>query len=144
MMKNILFYIFIYIFIVGCNGGNNGVGTCPDYYLDIEAPNLEMDDNGYYHMNYLPQYIQTFTTLDANTGSINEYQKVKWISNRQEFVEGYWVNCVNQNSYTDNDGVAHTVLSIWQDFVGDTITIYCGYDDNCNIQYVDSLEVIID
>ena len=141
MIKNILFYIFIYIFIVGCSDGN--IGTCPGYYIDLEAPNLEMDDNGYYHISYLPQYIQTFTTLEASTGSTNEYQKVAWIANREILIEGYWTNLVNGSSYTDEEGVAKTVLSIWQEFVGDTVTIYCGYDDNCNIHYVDSLEVII-
>ena len=60
MVKNMMVYIFIYIFIVGCGGGTE---TCSGYYIDLEAPNLEMDDNGYYHISYLPQYIQTFTTL---------------------------------------------------------------------------------
>jgi len=102
-----------------------------------------MDNNGYYHMTYLSQYIQTFTVLEAMTGSNNEYQKVSWIADKEVMVEGYWTNCVNGNSYTDGEGIAKTVLSTWQELVGDTIKIYCGYDDNCSIQYIDSLEVIV-
>jgi len=141
MVKNMMFYIFIYIFIVGCSNDLNQ--TCPGYYLDMEAPSLNIDENGYYHMTFLNDYGQTFTTLEANTGSIDEYQKVVWITNREILIDGYWTNLVNGNSYTDEEGIAHTALSIWEQFVGDTIKIYCGYDDNCSIHYVDSLEVIV-
>jgi len=140
MVKKVMVYIFIYIFIVGCS---DNIGSCSDCYLEIEAPSLEIDNNGYYHMTHLSQYNQTFTTLDANTGSINEHQKVAWIANKEIYIQGYWTNLVNQNSYTDSDGIAHTVLSIWEQFIGDTIMIYAGYTDNCNIHHVDSLGVII-
>ena len=55
-----------------------------------------------------------------------------------------WVNAVNQSAYTDDEGRGHTVLSAWEEFIGDTVKIYCGYHDECNIHYVDSLEVIIE
>ena len=141
MVKKVMFYIFIYIFIVGCS---DNIGSCSDCYLEIEAPSLEIDNNGYYHMNHLSQYNQTFTTLDANTGSINEHQKVAWIANKEIYINGYWTNLVNQNSYTDNNGIAHTVLSVWEQFIGDTIKVYSGYHDNCNIHHVDSLEVVVE
>ena len=141
MVKKVMFYIFIYIFIVGCDNI-----ICDDCYLEIEAPSLQMDYNGYYHMEFDGSGFsnQTFTTLNANTGYINEYQKVAWITNREIYIDGYWTNLVNQNSYTNNDGVAHTVLAVWEQFIGDTIMVYAGYHDNCNIHHLDSLEVIID
>tara|TARA_R100000008_G_scaffold82476_1_gene66795 strand:- start:8 stop:430 length:423 start_codon:yes stop_codon:yes gene_type:complete len=139
MVKKVMVYIFIYIFIVGCS---NGI-TCDDCYLEVEAPSLETDDNGYYHMNYLSQYNQTFTTLDASTGSINKHQKVVWITNKEIYISGYWTNLINQNSYTDANGIAHSVLSVWEQFIGDTIKVYAGYYDNCNIHHIDSLGVII-
>ena len=55
-----------------------------------------------------------------------------------------WANLVNSSSYTDEEGYARTVLGVWEIFVGDTITIYAGYTDDCDIQYIDSLKVVID
>ena len=140
MIKNILKYIFIYILLVGCESPL----VCEDCYLDISAPDLQMDGNGYYHMNFLDSYIQTFSTLEAKTGITDYNQKVKWISNKEIMIAGHWTNLVNGSSYTDSDGKAYTVLGVWENFTGDTIKVYSGYTDNCNIQHVDSLEVVID
>ena len=141
MVKKVMFYIFIYIFIVGCSNDL----ICDDCYLEIEAPSLQIDDNGYHHVMFDGSFLsnQTFTTLNANTGYVNEHQKVVWISNREIYISGYWTNLVNQNSYTNDNGIAHTVLAVWEQFIGDTIMIYAGYTDNCNIHHVDSLGVII-
>ena len=140
MVKNTLKYIFIYILLVGCESPL----TCEDCYIDITAPDLQIDENGYYHMEFLNSYVQTFSTLEAETGIIDYTQKVKWISDTEIFISGYWIPLVNQFSYTDNDGKAYTVLGVWENFIGDTIKIYSGYTDNCNILHIDSLEVIID
>ena len=141
MVKNIILYIFIYVICVGCETPL----TCHDCYLDISAPELEIDENGYYHLQFLNDYNQTFSTLKADTGI--KQQKVKWLSNREINIQYHntdnWTNLVNQNSYTDDDGIAYTVLGVWKNFVGDTIKVYCGYTNNCSINYVDSLEVII-
>jgi hypothetical protein len=139
MIKNILKYIFIYILLVGCESPL----VCEDCYLDISAPDLQMDGNGYYHMNFLDSYIQTFSTLEAKTGITDYNQKVKWVSNKEILIAGYWTNLVNGSSYTDSDGKAYTVLGVWDNFIGDTIKVYSGYTDNCNILHVDSLEVVI-
>ena len=140
MVKNILKYIFIYILLVGCESPL----VCEDCYLDINAPDLEMDENGYYHMEFLNSYVQTFSTLEVKTGITKYNQKVKWLSNKEILIAGYWTSLVNQSSYTNNDGKAYTVLGVWENFIGDTIKVYSGYTDNCNILHVDSLEVIID
>jgi hypothetical protein len=138
MVKNIIWYIFMYILCVGCDTRY----TCEDCYLDISAPSLEMDENGYYHMEWLDGYVQTFSTLTAETGL--DYQKVKWISNKEINIQDNWTNLVNTSSYTDDEGVAHTVLGVWEQFVGDTIKVYSGYSNNCDILYIDSLEVVVD
>ncbi len=145
MVKNIIKYIFIYILLVGCDS-NSVLGTCDsNCYLDVSAPNLEIDDNNYYHMTFLDSYIQTFTTLTAETGPDNDYEKVAWLSNKEIHMgNGEWANLVNSDTYTDEDGYAHTVLGVWEIFVGDTITVYVGYTDRCDIQHVDSLKVVID
>ena len=141
MVRNILKYIFIYILLVGCESPL----VCEDCNLSITAPDLDMDENGYYHMEFLNSYSQTFTTLEAETGITNYNQKVNWLSNKEILIAGYWTNLVNKSSYTDeSDGKAYTVLSAWEIFIGDTIKVYSVYTDNCNINHIDSLEVIVD
>ena len=140
MVKKIISYIFIYILLVGCESPL----VFEDCYLDIKAPDLTLDSNGYYHITFLDGYVQTFSTLKAETGITTYNQKVKWISNKEILIAGHWTNLVNGNSYTDDDGEAYTVFSVWENFIGDTATVYSGYTDNCNIQHIDSLKVVID
>ena len=55
-------------------------------------------------------------------------------SNREVNIQHYgqdnWIDLVNSSSYTDDEGVAHTVLGVWEQFVGDTIKVYSGYSNN--------------
>ena len=141
MVKNLLMYIFIYTLLIGCN---SPLVCEEDCYLNIKAPDLQADDNGYYHMEFLDFYIQTFSTLEAETGITDYNQKVNWVSNKEILISDYWTDLVNQSSYTDEDGKAYTVLGVWENFIGDTVKVYSGYTDNCNILHVDSLEVVID
>ena len=147
MVKKTFLYIFIYTLLVGCDTqsiltnetSEECVSNC---YLEISAPSLQIDENGYYHMEWLEGYNQTFSTLDANTGS-DVITKVMWDSDSGINYSGYWVSSVNPASYT-NDGVAHTVLSAWEEQIGDTLTIYAGYMDECGIEYIDSIKVVVD
>ena len=150
MVKNFFLVIFISILIIGCD---NQI-IAPEleeevieedeisYYLDLESY-LEEDENGYYHMEYLEDWNQTFTTLTAMTGSYNRYQRVAWISNKEIWMGNQWINLINSDSYTDENGEAHSVLGVWEEFIGDTIKVYAGYNDEYNNHYLDSLEVII-
>jgi hypothetical protein len=142
MVKNVIKYIFIYIICIGCE---SSVTCLDDCYIDVSAPSLEMDENGYYHIEFLDDYIQTFSTLKVNTGV--EQQKINWVSDTEINItyngQDNWTNIVNGHSYTDNEGVAYTVIGIWKELTGDTIKVYCGYVSECNIQYIDSLGVII-
>ena len=140
MVKNILKYIFIYILLVGCESPL----VCEGCYLNVEASSLQIDENGYYHMEFLDSYVQTFSTLEAKTGIISYNQKINWVSNKEILIAGYWTNLVNGSSYTDEEGKAYTVLGVWENFIGDTVKIYSGYTDNCDILHVDSLEVVIE
>jgi len=152
MVKKLFTYIFIYTLLVGCDTQNplsNNICES-DCFLDIEAPSLQIDDNGYYHIEWLEGYIQTFSTLDANTGS-NEIQKVYWSTECQHRISSpvpdillpASVSCVNPASYTD-DGIAHTVLAVWEEMIGDTIIVYAGYNDECGVEYIDSIRIIIE
>jgi hypothetical protein len=147
MVKKTFLYIFIYTLLVGCDTqsiltnetSEECVSNC---YLKVSAPSLQIDENGYYHVEWLEGYNQTFSTLDANTGS-DVITKVMWDSDSGINYSGYWVSSVNPASYTNN-GVAHTVLSAWEEQIGDTLTIYAGYMDECGIEYIDSIKVVVD
>ena len=142
MVKKLFMYIFIYTLLVGCDTliSNNECDT--DCYLEVESTDLQIDDNGYYHMEWLEGYTQTFSTLDANTGS-DEIVKVMWSSDSGINYNGYWVSSVNPASYTDN-GIAHTVLAAWEEQIGDTLTVYAQYQDECDIEYLDLIKVVIE
>ena len=143
MVRKSILYIFIYTLLVGCNTQNPLNSECDtDCYLEVEAPDLQIDGNGYYHMEWLEGYTQTFSTLDANTGS-DVIIKVLWESDSGINYSGYWVSSVNHASYTNN-GVAHTVLSVWEEQIGDTLIVYAQYQDECGIEYVDSIRVVIE
>ena len=85
MMKNILNYIFIYILLVGCESPL----VCEGCYLDIKAPDLTLDDNGYYHLTINRnkwQTIHRFSGLvtDENDNPL-DVVRFDWTSNL------YWV-----------------------------------------------------
>ena len=139
-IKSIFWVIFTYILLTGCEDVIQN--KCySNHYLEIDAQNLS-NNNGYYNLEFLDGSNQTFTTIRAKTDSKNEYQKLSWISDKEIFIGDVWINLVNKASYTNDDGNAFTVLAVWEEFIGDTITVYCGYEDNC-FSFIDSLKVIV-
>ena len=144
MTRNIIIYIFIYIFVIGCssdgifNQNDSGCGGT----LEVSAPSLEVDGNGYYHIDFLQGYVQTFSTLKTSVGYDGE--KVGWISNKEVLVGNTWTNCIDAASYSDSNGNAYGVLSVWEGLVGDTITVYVGYTDDCSEDFTDSIYIIVD
>ena len=62
MVKKTFLYIFIYTLLIGCKTQNPlSNSECEsDFTMNIEAPELEMDENGYYHIEWLEGYNQTF------------------------------------------------------------------------------------
>ena len=153
MVKKYILYIFIYILTIGCHTlmGPEEVEIWPtqesecisNYELVVEAPNLLKDEAGYYYIEYLEGYEQTFTTLSAETGSVNFSQKVFWGTESGIYYMSNWVSSVNHTSYTGEDGIANTVLAVWEEQIGDTIIVYAGYEDNCGIEYHDNIGVIV-
>ena len=148
MVKNLIIYIFIYTLLVGCDGESvskimtNSVCES-DCFLEIEAPDLQIDNNGYYHIEWLEGYTQTFTTLDAKTGSDN-YHRVSWYSDSGVTYQEEFISCVNPASYTnENDGIAHTVLSVWESMIGDTLIIQAGYTDDCDNWFRKEIKVVV-
>ncbi len=63
MLKNIIRYIFIYtlyVLFVGCESILTTNDSCDYCYLELEAPDLSIDENGVYHLDYNDGAIQTF------------------------------------------------------------------------------------
>ena len=145
MVKKTFLYIFIYTLLIGCNTQNPLGSECEsNCYLEISAPSLELDENGYYHIEWLNGYTQTFSTLQAKTNSGEKIYKVQWGSDLGVIYAGEFISSVNSASYTNENGIANTVLSVWEVMVDDTITIYSGYYDECNYEYFDSMKVVVD
>lgn len=115
---------------------------CNNYYININTY-LDIDSNNYYYLEFINGHIQTFTTFTVNTGSINFYQKIRFLSNKEKYANGIWTNVIDSHSYTNENGQAYGVIGVWEDFIGDTIKVYAGYTDECYNNYVDSLDVII-
>ena len=154
MVRKSINHIFIYIISLICIGcesnilGNNFEGCTNDCVLEMDAQDLELDSNGFYHLNMIDGYVQTFTTLSAFTNAqSDEIYKVRFQSNKEINIEWMgtdnWTNLIYSNSYTDDDGYAYGVLGVYEEFVGDTITIYTGYEDNCYNPHFDSLKVVV-
>ena len=143
IIGNFILYIFIYTLSIGCDSDNVLNCDCEaNYFLDVEAPNLQEDENGYYHIEWLEGYVQTFTTLDANT-NIDGYHRISWDSDLGIMYDGEFISCVNGYSYS-NGGVAHTTMAVWEGMIGDTITVYARYIDWCNFDNIDSIKVVVD
>jgi|TARA_B100000085_G_C18182011_1_gene365984 hypothetical protein len=145
MLKKILSFIFIYIFMVGCETTIYAPSECTECILELSIPNLSKDLNGYYRLNWLDGNLQTFARVEADVG--NSYESVGWTSDTY-FNGCTWGYCepvsiVNESSYSDMDGIAYTLIGIYEDNIGDTAMIYCGYY-RMGKQYLDSLGVIID
>jgi len=148
MVKNLFSVIFISVLIISCDS-QIVIGNDEDEYLEdeiqyyIDVTSYLPSEKGYYEMKYLNGYNQTFTTLTTETGSNDKIQYVEWMADKQILIGGIWTNIINSNSYTDDIGEAHTVLSAWPEFIGDTIRVYAGYYDEYFNHHVDSLKVII-
>ena len=144
MLKNMISYIFIYMLLVGCESVFQSE-ECSNCTLELSTE-LMVDENGYHHLEWIEGYQQTFTRLDAYVG--NDYEFVSWVSDTRFCIE--WMgteecnDVVNGSSYSGEDGIASTIMGIHEIHIGDTIKVYCGYTDNYDTQYLNSLEVIID
>ena len=151
MLKKMINHIFIYIILcvlfVGCdNNLFSPTDECTNCYLELEAPNLPMDENGIYHLDYNDGAIQSYTQLKAYVGYEMEY--LGWTTNIS-FEGCTWDYCedipiVNGASYSNEDGYAYTMLGVYEGNIGDIATIWVGYYDNYGKQWLDSIKVIID
>ena len=146
MIENIIKYIFIYtigILLVGCDN-QTAVESCDYCHLNIET-NLPMDENGIYQLDFNNDEIQTFTQLRAFVGYEMEY--VGWTTN-VTFEGCTWDYCedvpvVNGSGYSLSDGYAYQMMGVMEENIGQTATIWVGYYDEYENQWLDSIKVKI-
>ena len=151
MLKKMIKHIFIYttlcVLFVGCD--NDIFGTtneCSYCNLELEAPDLPMDKNGIYHLDYDENEIQTFTKLRAYVGYEMEY--LGWTTD-VTFEGCTWGYCedvpiVNGASYTDDDGYGYQMVGVYEGNIGDIATIWVGYYDEYGNQWLDNIRIMID
>ena len=147
-MKNIIKYIFIYtigMLFVGCNNPMS-TDSCDYCQLEVEAPDLQMDENGIYHLNFDNNQIQTFTQLRAYVGYEMEY--VGWVTN-VTFEGCTWDYCedvpvVNGSGYSSGDGYSYQMMGVYEENIGQIATIWVVYYDEYDNQWLNSIRIMID
>ena len=150
MLKNIIKYIFIYtigILFVGCD--NNPMESSQDFcdycHLELEAPDLPMDENGVYDLDFDNESLQTLTRLRAYVGYEMEY--TGWTTN-VTFEGCTWDYCedvpvVNGSSYSSDDGYAYQMMGVMEENIGQIATIWVVYYDEYDNQWLDNIRIQI-
>ena len=150
MLKKIINHIFIYISLmicIGCEGNMTGINeSCSDCVLELNIPELSKDKNNFYHLEFDEEHIQTFAQLEAYVGI--GYAYIGWYSDTEHCIEMWdYIVCsdvVNPASYSGSDGYSHQILGVYPEHIGDTIIVQCGYYDDYGVQYLNTLEIIVD
>lgn len=147
MTRKLISYIFIYVLLTGCDGVFSPMepveSECEsDFEMEVTS-DLVIDENGYYHIEWLEGYNQTFATLTAVT-NLQGFNRIYWSCDSGIEHMGEWVQCINGVSYTDeHTGIARQTMGVWEEMIGDTITVYTGYEDFCDNQYIEITEIIV-
>ena len=138
-MKRLL--LLLSLFIIGCSDKLEPAPDCGGCGLEVHASNLQMDSDGSYKLEYNQDLTQTYAMLDART-DCGWSQHLQWETDYQyQITEGQWTSLVNPGSMTDENGDAHVMFSAWEDFIGYTVTVQCGYTDECGVHYLESIKI---
>ena len=137
-MKGLL---LIGLFLIGCSDNFEPAPDCNDCGLELYASNLQMESDGSYKLEYNQDLTQTYTMLGATT-DCGWSQHLQWETDYQyQITEGQWTSLVNPGSISDENGDAHVMFSAWEDFIGYTVTVQCGYTDECGVHYLESIKI---
>ena len=142
MIRNLISYIFIYVLLIGCESNILAPSECEsDFEMELTS-DLVIDENGYYHIEWLEGYNQTFATLEVIT-NIEGYNRIYWSCDSGIEYGDEFISCVNGVSYTSN-GIAKQTMAVWEEMVGDTLTIHSGFEDWCYTQHVRFIKIVVD
>lgn len=129
MINKILDYLVL-IFIIGTMMVLSSCSVTDDEFL-FDEPTLEldgrlqMDNNGYYHLELRQDVHQTIHTISGVVGNHEYYEpmKVEWESNLEWYLQDeVSVATSNQASYVVN-GLVNNVIGPVKTMVGDTLIL---------------------
>ena len=121
------------------------------YDLQVYAETLGKDDNGFYTFDLITEGISyaqvSRTRIVANTNNPN-IQKVSFLSGSWEYRfagSNHDVPLVNGASYTNDESLAYTWISIPKSMVGDTVYVMVKYFDEYEwVNYDKTIGVIVE
>ena len=141
------------LFLTGCVDVVPPLGPPPGTIYNFELNlGLEQDSNGYYHLPMIQEgeySTQSFYTLKVETNNYYNPQMVYWICDTYYEFEhmGFeqQAEILNENSYTNSDGTATTILGPHMEQVGDTVSVLVGYTDSHTFEcYALDFKIILD
>ena len=133
-------FLIVGLLVIGCSDFNPMASD--DCGCGLEITSTLPEDNGIYELEYNADLAQTYSILDAST-ECGWSQHIQWDSDYQYQIQGEWISLVNPASMSDEDGNAKIVFAVWEDFIGDTITIYGGYTDEHDHHFINSVRIKI-
>ena len=137
-MQRLLFLIGL--LVIGCSNPIMSDVSEEDCECVFDITSTLPSIDGIYQLEFNNNLQQTYSVLDIST-ECGWAQHIMWESDYMYQIGTDWVSLVNPSSMTDEDGDAHIVFAVWEEFVDKTITIYGGYTDDCGHHFVDSLKV---
>ena len=132
--------VFVFLFLIGCEDTREP--DCGECGLEIYAFNLQQLSEGHYSLEYDEDLAQTYTMLGATT-ECGWSRHLRWDTNYRYQINGENIRLVNPGSYTDDNGDANIMFAVWEPFIGYTVKVFCAYQDECGVQYVDSLSISV-
>jgi len=136
MIRLFLSLVFL---VIGCS---NPIAVEEDCECVFDITSTLPSNDGVYQLEFNHNLQQTYSVLDITT-ECGWAQHIVWES-KEIYQIGYdWINLVNPSSMTDEDGNAHIVFAVWEEFIDSTITIYGSYTDDHGHAKMDSVKVYV-
>ena len=133
-MKRLFF--LIWLFVIGCSNTMMSEDCDCSFEISSDLPKF----NGVYEIEYNQDLAQTYSVLSCTT-ECGVNQHIQWDSDWQIQISDEWTSLVNPASMTDEDGNGKIVFAVWEEFIGETITIYGTYTDDCGNNFLNSVKV---
>ena len=139
------YFLILTLFFITCDNPlkDDEPSVCDYCYCEIEAYQLEQDENGVYQLYFGDAEIQQFTQLRTYVGY--EYEYVGWTTD-MTFEACVWDFCedvmvINTAGYSSDDGYAYQMMGVYPENIGDTATICSGYTDEFGNDWSDCMYV---
>ena len=144
MKKITKLFIFLFFVHFSCKDQQSTDERCKsncDFNLRVFS-DLPAGENADYKLEWVDSNTQTFGTIKADLGC-EVIKKVAWQSDYDFQYQGEWTNIVNEASYSTEDGIATTIMGVFSNFIGDVITVCCGFNDECENHFYDFITIEI-